>query len=248
MSVGIKWTSKGVRVFGPVLMREDMEAWLRSKGHNAFKSTVDRLPASWFLGGYRARRKIFLSLSRSVNDSAPLRERLQEGLAKLPSLIAAASARIERVGPTTLGASNNAGWLVVVPRGLVRRIYRRVLIKSMPHSLDLAALPGVLTLFLARKTLESERFFFEMVKRQGHYVNSTTGMIFGVDTEFDWQWGGVAGHYYYGECTRLDKLLTKRKDRLRFQANMRRGLEQKIEEIGVLNPHKIRQIVQSLRS
>lgn len=246
MSV-IKWTAKGVRLSGPVMTREDMDAWLRSRGHKAFQNTVDRFPASWFLGEYRARQKIFLSLSTSVNDSHPLRERLQAGLAKLPALIGAASARIERVGPRTLGASNNAGWLVVVPRALVRKVYRRALVKGMSHSSDLAELPGVLSLLLARKTLESERLFFEMVKKQGHYVNSTTGMIFGVDANFDWQWGGVAGHYYYGECTRLDKLLTKRKDRVRFQANMKRGLEQMKVEIGVLNQQKIHQIVKSLR-
>ena len=63
----------------------------------------------------------------------------------------------------------------------------------------------------------------------------------------NWRWGGVAGHYYSGECTRLDKLLTKRKDRVRFQANMKRGLEQMKVEIGVLNQQKIHQIVKSLR-
>ena len=73
MSV-IKWTAKGVRLSGPVMTREDMEAWLRSRGHKAFQNTVDRFPASWFLGGYRARQKIFLSLSTSVNDSHPLRD------------------------------------------------------------------------------------------------------------------------------------------------------------------------------
>lgn len=244
----MKWTAKGLRVTSPILAIADMEVWLRYHGRALFQTTADRLWVGWFFPRRRSRRKIIRNLSKTVNSSKPLHLALRISLGKLPSLIGYASARIEKAGPRTLGVANNAGWLVIVPRALVRKVYERALIRDLAQSAELARFDGLSTVFLTRKVLQSEELFFQMVKKHGYYVSSSTGMIFGVDASFDWRWGGVAGHYYYGECTRLDKLLTNRRDRKGFQANMEKGLRRKKEEIGVLDSQKIQQIVNSLRT
>lgn len=241
----IKWSSKGLELSHPIIAIEEMAAWLRDNGH-VFDKAIEELRASWFFGERRAKEKIFARLSDTIDGSERLHLALEQSLAKLPRLIGSTSARIENAGPRALGTANNSGWLVVVPRAFVRSVYKRALFKDLAQLAELAQFRGMPERFLARKAQESETLFFRMVKKHGYYVSSNSGMIFGVHPSFDWHWG-VAGHYYYGESTRLDQVLTKREDRKGFQANMKAGLKRKKTEIGVLNAQKIQEIVDSLR-
>ncbi|MFQ5994780.1 MAG: hypothetical protein ACE5K1_06765 [Acidiferrobacterales bacterium] len=243
----IRWTPKGLQLTGPIFTVADMNAWLRYSGREAYTKASEQLWGRWFLNDQRTRRRLFRRLSKAVNASGVLQLALQESLQKLPSLIGKASGRIEMNGPTTLGASNNSGWLAIVPRAFVRNVYSRILMKDLAASAELEQFDGLPNLFLTKKAMESENIFFTLVNKQGYYVNSSSGMIFSVDTNFDWNWGTVAGHYYYGESTRLDKILTKRRDRKGFEASMKGGLERKQAEIQVLNQQRIKRIVESLR-
>lgn len=205
----LKWTGKGLQFVGRIISSEAFEDWLEAEGSGYLEAKLEEKTIGRFRKETKAKNQLLDDVESSIS-SEPLKLALLSRLVELPFKIESAAKEIKSSLPA-LSYEKSLSWIAAVPRYYVRRIYSEYILGELEAADELSKFTGFPSIYLRDLARDSESGFFERINK-GNEVWCESGVILGVDPNYDWHLGFLEGHYYYasyGIATALDNRSAK---------------------------------------
>jgi hypothetical protein len=190
----VSWTRDGLKLKDELLDSKTVKNWIQEKAQDIVEEKLKTLPAKFFAGKTRARRRIRKELMKDINKSEKFRASVYESLSSLPNVIFDLTQLIEAKKISDLFRIGADFTITACPRGVVFRYYLDKLIEDLSDSTELGRHRSFSDFFLERLAVESENIFFNFK----HKVSSDGGRstVVDINRDYDWNIDGYNGHYY----------------------------------------------------
>jgi hypothetical protein len=244
----IRWTAKGLKLTGELLDSDNVEAWIETKGKQLLEQKLKQLPAKWFAGQLRARRWLQKDLQESVEASPAFQSALEETLSQLPTILLTTAQKLSNSASSQLSVKTGLDFYIVVcPRGVVRRSYSEHVVSSLKDAASLARYTGFPEMFLEGAASTSEESYFSDKKRPPEL--GQRGKVLDTDGEFPWGLLQQNGHYYVGMTSNLSSTnLSDKQTSKRFDEFCSKNLDLLKIRVGKLTSQDVDQLRTQLQS
>lgn len=224
--------------------------WIDAEGKRELRQMLQNTRYRWWFGNRRARRALYRRARQTFHPGGTFAGTTKKHLDRLPTVIRVSALAIHRAGHRSLSTYDAKTAISVVPRGLVRSEFKRLLTQELSGSPMVRDFGGLAERVVSMLALEAEATLFEFIARgRGRQLvdASGRGVILDVDRDFRWRLDSVDGHYYYACSLDTSVDLADNKERRRFTASIKELFQGQAVYLKRMRPEEIAETAEALR-